>query len=405
MPLTVFEDDRVANLFPLVYTRHVSQMLCGTRTLLVHIEDAWSEGAALWSRGMLAGMLAEQAPDREVNQPYETFLMVNGRLLANRALAERIPLEGPDAAFVSAGQLVAMRLSGKHAAALRFDGPFSTESIPPGVPVEETAATLIGYPWDLVAHNGPRIAADFASFGAGDKEGLLDESAVLLGADKIHLAPGSRIMPGAVLDAEEGPVWIDEGALVMPHSYIQGPAYIGPGCRIKASATIYEGTSLGPVCKVGGEVEESILFGYSNKQHDGFLGHAAIGRWVNLGAATNNSDLKNNYGPVRVTINGKEMDSGCQFVGATLGDHSKTAIGTVLNTGTVVGVGCNVFGGGFPPKYIPSFSWGGGGGLCEHAFDKFVATAERVMARRKIVLGPAERELLRRVFEETAKER
>jgi UDP-N-acetylglucosamine diphosphorylase/glucosamine-1-phosphate N-acetyltransferase len=159
------------------------------------------------------------------------------------------------------------------------------------------------------------------------------------------------------------------------------------------------------MCKVGGEVEESVIHSYSNKQHDGFLGHAYLGMWVNLGADTNNSDLKNNYGNVKVVINGRLVDSGSMFVGLTMGDHSKSGINTMFNTGTVVGVSSNVFGAGFPPKFVPSFSWGGSDGQETYELEKSLAVARRVMARRKVTLSAAEESLFRTVFELTRWER
>jgi len=170
-------------------------------------------------------------------------------------------------------------------------------------------------------------------------------------------------------------------------------------------AKIYEGTSIGEYCKIGGEVEESIFQGYTNKQHDGFLGHSYLGEWINLGADTNNSDLKNNYSPVKVTINGKEIDSENLFVGLIMGDHSKTGINTMFNTGTVVGVGCNIYGGDFPPKYLPSFMWGNSKKMKEHDFKKFLQTTERVLTRRDKKLTPNTKEMLQKVFDLTKKER
>jgi UDP-N-acetylglucosamine diphosphorylase/glucosamine-1-phosphate N-acetyltransferase len=187
----------------------------------------------------------------------------------------------------------------------------------------------------------------------------------------------------------------------MAGAVIEGPAAIGAKATVKMLARLYEGTTVGPLCKVGGEVEASILHACSNKQHDGFLGHSYVGAWCNLGAGTNTSDLKNNYAPVRVSIEGREVDSGQLFVGLTMGDHSKAAVSTMFNTGTVAGVGCNIFGADFPPKDIPSFTWGGRGGLVEYDFDKFCRTAELVMARREQRLTPALRAMLEHVFHQT----
>jgi UDP-N-acetylglucosamine diphosphorylase/glucosamine-1-phosphate N-acetyltransferase len=213
------------------------------------------------------------------------------------------------------------------------------------------------------------------------------------------------VKPGVVLDAEGGPIYIGKKAKVFPNAVIEGPAFIGDGSMIKIGAKIYENTSIGEVCKVGGEVEGSIIHSYSNKQHDGFLGHAYLGMWVNLGADTNNSDLKNNYGSVRVMINGEEVNSGSMFVGLTMGDHSKAGINTMFNTGTVVGVSSNVFGAGFPPKYIPSFAWGGAEGIETYDIARALEVAQRVMGRRKMQLSGAEEKVLREVFALTARER
>ncbi|MFQ5631881.1 MAG: glucose-1-phosphate thymidylyltransferase, partial [bacterium] len=169
--------------------------------------------------------------------------------------------------------------------------------------------------------------------------------------------------------------------------------------KIKIGAKIYGGTTIGAVCKVGGEVEGSILHGYANKQHEGFLGHAYLGEWTNLGADTNNSDLKNNYKSVRVNVNGEIVDSGSTFVGLFMGDHSKSGINTMFNTGTVVGVSCNVFGSGYPKKYIPSFTWGGVDADEKYDLEKALETARAVMSRRNKQMTPAQEALLRRIYE------
>ncbi|MBI4531482.1 MAG: hypothetical protein HY709_08145, partial [Candidatus Latescibacteria bacterium] len=231
------------------------------------------------------------------------------------------------------------------------------------------------------------------------------EGAYLLDSSNIYIAPGATVKPGVVLDAEGGPIFIDQGARIFPNATIEGPAYIGRKTQIKIGAKIYEGTTVGEVCKVGGEVEGSIIHGYSNKQHDGFLGHAYLGMWVNLGADTNNSDLKNNYSSVRVMIDGEEIDTGSMFVGLTMGDHSKSGINTMFNTGTVVGAVCNVFGAGFPPKEIPSFTWGGADGLTIYDPHRAIEVCRRVMARRDVPLTDVDAQFLQRLFELTAKDR
>jgi UDP-N-acetylglucosamine diphosphorylase/glucosamine-1-phosphate N-acetyltransferase len=257
-----------------------------------------------------------------------------------------------------------------------------------------------------VHHNPGQIKSDFAFFGrSGQIAGKIHPLVTLLAEENIHVAAGAKIKPGVVLDAEDGPIFIDEGATIMANASLQGPLYVGRNSTIKMGAKIYEGTSIGPVCKVGGEVEESIFHAYSNKQHDGFLGHSYLGEWVNLGADTNNSDLKNNYGTVRVRIDGKTIDSGLLFVGLFMGDHAKSGINTMFNTGTVVGVMSNVFGADYPDKFIPSFTWGGAASGETYACDKALEVARRVMARRNRELTKAQESVLRHVFELTAPER
>ncbi|MBI2428770.1 MAG: transferase, partial [Ignavibacteriales bacterium] len=222
----------------------------------------------------------------------------------------------------------------------------------------------------------------------------------------IFIDAGTVIKPGVVIDAEEGPVYIGKNVTIMPFSTIVGPAYIGDHSVVKVGAKIYHDTSIGPVCKVGGEIEASILHSYSNKQHDGFLGHSYLGAWVNCGAGTVTSDLKNNYGSVKVYVNGEPVDSGMQFVGVTIGDHSKTAINSTFNTGTVVGVSSNIFGTGFPPKYVPSFSWGAAGEtFTTYNADKAINVARKVMIRRTIALTDSEEILFRTIFDLTSNER
>jgi UDP-N-acetylglucosamine diphosphorylase/glucosamine-1-phosphate N-acetyltransferase len=209
-----------------------------------------------------------------------------------------------------------------------------------------------------------------------------------------------------MLNAEDGPVYIDRDAIVMENAVVRGPAYIGPHAQVKMGGTL-EAAAIGPWCKVGGEVHHAILHSYSAKAHAGFLGHSYLGRWCNIGADTNNSNLKNDYGSVSLydPVTRDFEDTGLQFLGLVMGDHSKCGINSMFNTGTVVGVFCNVYGSGFPPRYIPSFAWGSPEGFVEYRLEKALRVAEAVMARRDVALTDADRELLTYVFEHTAADR
>lgn len=305
------------------------------------------------------------------------------------------------------GEVAAAWISGNRLASLAQikDGVIPTSWFE-GLPVEEIDGTFIRYPWDLVHHNAGQIRRDFACFNRGGQIlGKIYPNVTLLEEKNIYIAAGAKIKPGVVLDAEDGPIYIDEGATIMANACLLGPVFVGAKSTIKMGAKIYEGTCIGEVCKVGGEVEESIIHSYSNKQHEGFLGHAYLGQWVNLGADSNNSDLKNNYSTVKVYVNGEMVDSGLLFVGLIMGDHSKCGINTMFNTGTVVGVMSNIFGAGYPAKFIPSFTWGGIEGMETYDCEKALEVARRVMARRKITLSTAQEKMLRQVFEMTALER
>lgn len=273
-------------------------------------------------------------------------------------------------------------------------------ALPDAPPASATAVELqavcINYLWDALTHNARTITNDTRFFPASSLP--RDPGVFIVNDDAVFAQPGVRIGACTVIDASDGPVILGENVRIMPHSTILGPCYIGDNSVIKVGAKIYGETSIGEWCKVGGEVENSVIHAYANKQHDGFLGHSYLGEWVNLGADTNTSDLKNNYGSIRVRLGAEERDSGRMFLGLLCGDHTKSGINTMFNTGTVTGVSANIFGGDFPPKFIPSFSWGGGVDAPLFALDKAIALARTVMQRRKRTLLPEEEELLRLEF-------
>jgi len=277
----------------------------------------------------------------------------------------------------------------------------------PDAEVRGIDCPAVEFPWHLISNNETMLRQDARQFELGtiSPESTVSPSAELLVREQVHIGDGASIGAGVVIDASGGPVVIDAGATVMHQSIILGPSYIGKKSRIKIGAKIYENTSIGPVCKAGGEIEGSILAEYANKQHDGFLGHSYLAPWTNLGADTNTSDLKNNYSQVAMTLEGTEYKTGMMFLGLVMADHSKSGINTMFNTGSCVGVGCNLYGGGFPPKDIPSFSWGGADGMMEYDLEKFLETARRVVERRNVQLSDAERVLLRYIYEHTAGQR
>lgn len=411
--ICIFEDNFYRRLLPLVYFRPVYDLRCGILTLREKILRGHpKDEVSLHCRWYLADVLRETHPGAQINSTdSKSCLFINGRVLADDRFLRTISESDIDGTmFVHDGSVVAAYLSGERLEALKLklDGVLSTSDFG-DLQKKEVDVQMIRYPWDLVHRNGEQIAADFNMLTKKRKGkkllGKVYPGAHLLNKKSIFLERGSVVMPGVVLDAEEGAIYIGKGAKIFPNSTIIGPASVGDHTLIKTGAKIYEGTSIGEFCKVGGEVEGSIIHSYSNKQHDGFIGHSYLGMWVNLGATTTNSDLKNNYSNVDAEIDGQKVDTGSLFAGLFMGDHSKSGINSMFNTGTVVGVCSNVFGAGYPPKYIPSFSWGGAGSLTTFDLERCMQIAEKVMARRKQVFTAAQKKLMEQVFQLTREER
>jgi UDP-N-acetylglucosamine diphosphorylase / glucose-1-phosphate thymidylyltransferase / UDP-N-acetylgalactosamine diphosphorylase / glucosamine-1-phosphate N-acetyltransferase / galactosamine-1-phosphate N-acetyltransferase len=243
---------------------------------------------------------------------------------------------------------------------------------------------LLANVWDIIGANPRQITEDINALFADASAPTLPDGVFHFGEHPVVLGENAHVEPGVVLDTTGGPIYLADDAVVRAFTRLAGPAYVGPGSTVLGGAV--EAVSIGPVCKVRGELAESVCLGYVNKAHDGHMGHAYLGRWVNLGAETTNSDLKNNYGTIRLWTPTGEVDTGEIKMGCLLGDHVKTGIGLLLNTGTVVGAGSNLFGAAMPPKHVPPFSWGSGEELVEFRLDKFLEVAERAMERRKVTL-------------------
>lgn len=258
---------------------------------------------------------------------------------------------------------------------------------------------------DLFSKNEEAIRADFSLLTEGRKSQALSSTNTIIG-DDIFIEEGAKV-EAAILNSTTGPIYIGKNAEVMEGSVVRGPLALCEYATLKLATKIYGATTIGPYSKVGGEVTNSVVQGYSNKGHDGFLGNSIIGEWCNLGADTNNSNLKNNYGEVKLWSYQTEKgeNTGLQFCGLIMGDHSKCGINTMFNTGTVVGISSNIFGSGFPAKFVPSYTWGGVESSTTYLLDKTFEVAEKVMERRGVDLTDIDKELLTTVFELTAKYR
>jgi UDP-N-acetylglucosamine diphosphorylase/glucosamine-1-phosphate N-acetyltransferase len=264
--------------------------------------------------------------------------------------------------------------------------------------------TLIDQPWKIFQHNAEQLRADFDLITRGrTSHPITDPHTRVYSPDNIFLEKGVEIR-AAVLNAEPGPIYLGVNSQVQEGALIKGPFSLGEESVVNMGGKMRGDTTIGPRCKVGGEISNSVLWGNSNKAHDGFLGNSVLGEWCNLGADTNTSNLKNNYEPVKLWSYGqaKFVSTGLQFCGLMMGDHSKCGINTMFNTGTVVGVGANIFGDGYPRNFVPSFAWGGAAGFTTFALARAFETAARVMERRKQVLTEADKAILASVFEQTA---
>jgi UDP-N-acetylglucosamine diphosphorylase/glucosamine-1-phosphate N-acetyltransferase len=271
----------------------------------------------------------------------------------------------------------------------------------------EEEITLIDKVWKIFQYNASQLRSDFELMTSGKKSvGIKDKHTIVYNGQDVFVAEGAQVK-AAILNAENGPIYLGKNAQVMEGALIRGPFALCEGSTVNMGAKVRGDTTVGPYSKIGGEVSNTVIFGYSNKAHDGFLGNSVIGEWCNIGADTNTSNLKNNYENIKIWnyARGGFEDTGLQFCGLMMGDHSKCGINTMFNTGTVVGVGANIFGDGFPRTFIPSFAWGGAGGFTTFQLDKALETAAKAMQRRSAMLTEAEKSILKHIFEVTAANR
>lgn len=417
MTIVIYEDSLYDQFFPLTYVRPVFELKCGTSSLLEKITQAYPEHTfVLWTRSYLVKALKHRHPDVAINDTKavagDDTLWINGRTWFNSALT--LPAEGEDEVGLVGDEVVYFRLKKATSATLNIaeqQGDAFGEviqKIVAQIPQRNIEATVFAYPWELVNTNADILRDDFAQAGKSGIHGEVHERCTFIGEpDQIHVAAGAKIHPNAVLDATDGPINIEEGVIVHPFVRLEGPVHIGRDTYLMAGAHVREGSTVGPVCRIGGEVEESILHGYSNKYHDGFLGHAYLCEWVNLGALTTNSDLRNDYGPVRIFCKGEIITTNSNKVGCFIGDHTKTSIGTLFNTGTICGVMNNIIcSGGLMPRIIPSFVMMTGRSASEgKGVEWLIQTARTAMGRRGVTFHEEDEILLRYIYKLTQKER
>ncbi|MGE3182855.1 MAG: putative sugar nucleotidyl transferase [Phycisphaerae bacterium] len=398
MNIGIFEDSGYRSLLPLTWLRPAFSLACGTDRLIDRIRRyVPGKLARLWVRDALKTVTADLVEgDSPAND--DDWWLINSRAL----ITDTLPDLPPESLWAIHGTVVAARVSSADISKItsltflddakfgEWASTFRSEPPPPQI-------RLIQYPWDLIAANPEELRRQMQHGGV--RAGTVHGGAHLLNEGLIHIAAGAVVKPGAVLDASDGPIHISEYATIEPNAVVQGPCFVGERAIVRPNAIIRGDTSIGPVCKVGGEIEASVFWGYSNKQHDGFLGHSYVGPWVNLGAGTTTSDLKNTYGSIRALINGVGVETGLHFLGSIIGDHTKTGIGTILPTGCVIGVASNVFTQNVVPRFVPSFAWLTEKGITTYRTDKAIQIARIVLERRKLEFTDDEAAL----FEVTAR--
>jgi UDP-N-acetylglucosamine diphosphorylase / glucose-1-phosphate thymidylyltransferase / UDP-N-acetylgalactosamine diphosphorylase / glucosamine-1-phosphate N-acetyltransferase / galactosamine-1-phosphate N-acetyltransferase len=412
--ICIFEDEGYAGLLPLTWFKPVFDLRCGMTTIYEKIKRYYPRtNIYLLCRDYLEPVAKKGHPGTFIGKfgKESSILFLNGRLLCDKDTPKNIPVSGGDEIFVSGDTVVAARLSKGNfeliANSLKcpvtknsFDAVNSTAK------TTKVTARMIGRFYDLIAENGKEITNDFSFLTRGGVvRGRVHQTVAVYGRGGIFIDDGADVEAFVTLDARNGPVYISKGAKVLPYSRIEGPCVIGERSTINTGANIRAGSTIGPSCKVGGEVEETIFQGYSNKQHYGFLGHSFIGEWVNMGAGVTNSDLKNTYNNVNIKYCDTETDSGKQFLGCAVADHAKLGIGVMINTGAMIGAVTNYYGAGMTPKFVPSFSWGNSAKLVKYDPEKAIKTAKVVMSRRDVDMEEAEVDLMMRVFELTEYER
>lgn len=410
MRLCLFEDPSVAQFEPLTLTRPVFDLLCGQtplRAKQAHYFSSPQVGALI--RPGLVDLYRLQQPGMFVNdvawmRSGGPLVLINGRWLPpvgqfTEPLKPCVGLLEEEVAFVV--------LDGRQVRHLSHSGlpEFLAQAVRK-LPAVATSGRMAHRLWDLMTWNPEQIVADRERFAHRLSPSHTNRPTVVGPEEHLVIHPKARIDPMVVVDTTQGPVIIDRDAVVTAFTRLEGPCYIGPETQVHG-AKIRAGTSLGPQCRIGGEVECSIVQGYSNKYHDGFLGHAFLGEWVNLGAGTSNSDLRNDYGEVQVVSDGTLTRTGLKKVGCFIGDHTKAGLNVLLNTGTNVGVFCNLLpSAGFLPRYIPSFASWWNGELLDRAYPaQMFQTATEVMRRRGVALTDAHVALYLGVYEQTAVER
>jgi len=385
MNYILFDGEYRDNLLPLTYTKPVADLRIGILT----IREKWEKHLGFTTTTITEDYLSEKFPMVEM----EENIMINASFLPSEDLVELVKNLKASEAIYKSGELIAF--FSKEQEEIDFDSFHKYEY------AEELIQ--IKHCWDLFSFNGEALEADFDLITEGRKSADIPETVHCMNKERIFVEDGVELEIG-VLNANKGAIYIGKYAQVMEGSMIRGPFAMGAYSVVKMGTKVYGPTTLGPKCKIGGEVNNAILSGYCSKGHDGYLGNAVIGEWCNIGADSNNSNLKNNYANVKMWQYAAErfVDTGLQFCGLIMGDHTKCGINTMFNTGSVIGVSANIYGSNFPRNFIPSFSWGGAAGLKTYSLPKAFETMDLVMKRKNEEFNDEDRKIMEHIFELSA---
>ena len=385
MNYILFDGSARNALLPFTYTKPVADLRIGILT----IREKWEKYLGLTTTTITEEYLEEKYPMVEL----EENILINASFCPTESLVSQIQNLSKNEAIFRGDDVIAFYTSDQQEE-VDFNGYKQIEFNEDVLQIKNT--------WDIFSLNDKAIAQDFELVTKDRTSQPIPEGVQCINKENIFIEEGAKLT-FATLNASNGPIYIGKNAEVMEGVVVRGALSMCENSVLKLSAKIYGATTLGPYCKVGGEVNNSVLMGYSNKGHDGFLGNSVLGEWCNLGADTNNSNLKNNYAEVKLWDyeTGRFAKTGLQFCGLMMGDHSKCGINTMFNTGTVIGVSSNIFGSGFPRNFVPSFSWGGASGFTEYKTNKVFEVADVVMKRRNLNFDAIEQRILEHVFEAT----
>ncbi len=394
MNYILFDDRSRINLLPFTFTRPV----CDIRIGILTIREKWEHYLLQKTSTLTESYLSEKYPLVIM----EDNLLINGSVLPSPNLIEQITSLSQGSGLVAGKNIIAMRVNNSEVKRIKTLEDFNWS--------KETEVRgdffKLSHHWDIFSKNGQALSDDFSLLSAGKSSITLSNTNTVIGGAPVFIEEGANV-ECSTMNTSLGPIYIGKNAEVMEGCTIRGPFALCDNATLKMGTRVYGPTTVGPNCKVGGEINNSVFFSNSNKAHDGFLGNSVIAEWCNLGADTNSSNLKNNYSSVKVWSYEKEgyEDSGLQFCGLMMGDHSKCAINSMFNTGTVVGVNANIFGSGFPAKFIPSFSWDGANNLNTFDFRQAVEVAKRVFERRSVSFTDTDEKILHHVYNATSRYR